>query len=75
MPKHKRFTLARNGTPEAVLLSADDLEGLEPTLEMLADADRSLPSPSRWPSATAAPPTIDIATVRQQVRQPPAATG
>lgn len=37
--QHERFTLTRNGTPEAVLLSVDDLEGLETTLEVLADAD------------------------------------
>ncbi len=35
--QHERFTLTRNGTPEAVLLSVDDLEGLETTLEILAD--------------------------------------
>ncbi len=36
--QHERFTLTRNGTPEAVLLSVDDLEGLEITVETLADA-------------------------------------
>lgn len=36
--QHERFTLTRNGTPEAVLLSVDDLEGLEATLEVLADS-------------------------------------
>lgn len=34
---HERFTLTRNGRAEAVLLSVDDLEGLELTLEVLAD--------------------------------------
>ena len=37
--EHERFTLTRNGRPEAVLLSVDDLEGLELTLEILADQD------------------------------------
>jgi len=37
--QHERFTLTRNGTPEAVLLSVDDLEGMEMTLEVLADQD------------------------------------
>jgi antitoxin YefM len=37
--QHERFTLTRNGRPEAVLLSVDDLEGLELTLEILADQD------------------------------------
>ncbi len=35
--QHERFTLTRNGVAEAVLLSVDDLEGLETTLEVLAD--------------------------------------
>src|SRR6516225_8167965 len=37
--QHERITLTRNGEPEAVLLSVDDLEGLEMTLEILGDAD------------------------------------
>jgi prevent-host-death family protein len=36
--QHERITLTRNGEPEAVLLSVDDLEGLEMTLEVLGDA-------------------------------------
>lgn len=35
--QHERFTLTRNGEPEAVLLSVDDIEGLEMTLEILGD--------------------------------------
>lgn len=35
--QHERITLTRNGEPEAVLLSVDDLEGLEMTLEILGD--------------------------------------
>lgn len=35
--QHERFTLTRNGRAEAVLLSVDDLEGLELTLEVLGD--------------------------------------
>jgi antitoxin YefM len=37
--QHERITLTRNGEPEAVLVSVDDLEGLELTLEVLADAE------------------------------------
>lgn len=37
--QHERFTLTRNGRAEAVLLSVDDLEGLELTLEILAEQD------------------------------------
>jgi antitoxin YefM len=34
---HDRITLTRNGRPAAVLLSPEDLEALEDTLELLAD--------------------------------------
>jgi len=37
--QHERITLTRNGEPEAVLLSVDDLEGLEMTLEILGDTE------------------------------------
>ena len=37
--QHERITLTRNGEPEAVLVSVDDLEGLEMTLEILGDGD------------------------------------
>ena len=37
--QHERITLTRNGEAEAVLLSVDDLEGLEMTLEILGDSD------------------------------------
>jgi antitoxin YefM len=37
--QHERITLTRNGEPEAVLMSVDDLESLELTLEILADAE------------------------------------
>jgi prevent-host-death family protein len=36
--QHERITLTRNGEPEAVLLSVDDLEGLEMSLEILGDS-------------------------------------
>ena len=34
--QHERVTLTRNGRPAAVLISPDDLEALEDTLELLA---------------------------------------
>lgn len=37
--QHERITLTRNGEAEAVLLSVDDLEGLEMTLEILGDSE------------------------------------
>jgi prevent-host-death family protein len=36
--QHERITLTRNGEAEAVLLSVEDLEGLEMTLEILSDS-------------------------------------
>lgn len=37
--RHERIVLTRNGRAEAVLLSVDDFEGLEMTLEILSDTD------------------------------------
>jgi antitoxin YefM len=37
--QHERIILTRNGEPEAALLSVDDLEGLEMTLDILGDAE------------------------------------
>lgn len=37
--QHDRVTLTRNGRPAAVLISPEDLEALEDTLELLADPD------------------------------------
>lgn len=34
---HERVTLTRNGRPAAVLISPEDLEALEDTLELLSD--------------------------------------
>ncbi len=35
--EHERFVLTRNGRPAAVLLSPDELESLEETVEILRD--------------------------------------
>jgi prevent-host-death family protein len=62
--QHERITLTRNGVAEAVLLSVDDLEGLEMSLEILGDRDsvvrisESLAAMGRGESGT------DLATVR-----------
>jgi prevent-host-death family protein len=36
---HERVVLTRNGTPAAVILSPEDLEALEDTLDLLSDPD------------------------------------
>jgi len=50
--QHERITVTRNGRPAAVLMSAEELEALEDTLELLSD-----------PSALA-----EIAEARLEVR-------
>lgn len=35
--RHERITLTRNGRPAAVLISPEDLEAIEDTLEILSD--------------------------------------
>jgi prevent-host-death family protein len=61
---HERITLTRNGEAEAVLLSVDDLEGLEMTLEILGDT----PAVARITESLAAlgrgEEGVDLATVR-----------
>ena len=37
--QHERITVTRNGEAQFVLVSVDDLEGLEITLEVLSDAE------------------------------------
>jgi prevent-host-death family protein len=36
---HQRVVITRNGKPAAVLISPDDLEGLEETLDILSDKE------------------------------------
>ena len=53
---HDRITVTRNGRPAAVLISPDELESLEETLDLL-------PNPVRWPSsATRRPPSRPVTT-------------
>lgn len=35
--EHERVTITKNGSPAAVLISADDLESIEETLAVLSD--------------------------------------
>jgi antitoxin YefM len=37
--EHERVVVTRNGRPAAVLVSPDDLDSLEETLELLSDSD------------------------------------
>ena len=66
--QHERFTLTRNGTPEAVLLSVDDLDGLELTLEVLADAESVAAIAEALGELERGVPGADPAQVRAQRR-------
>ena len=65
--QHERIILTRNGEPEAVLLSVDDLEGLEMTLEMLADTHAVARISESLAALGRGEPGADIATVRQDL--------
>jgi len=62
--QHERITLTRNGEPEAVLLSVDDLEGLEMTLEILGDSDAAGRISESLAALGRGEPGADLATVR-----------
>ena len=65
--QHERITLTRNGEAEAVLLSVDDLEGLEMTLEILGDSDAVARISESLASLGRGEPGADLATVRQDL--------
>src|SRR5262249_31743683 len=63
--QHERITLTRNGEPEAVLLSVDDLEGLEMTLEILGDTEAVARISESLAGLGRGEPGAGMATVRQ----------
>ena len=65
--QHERITLTRNGEPEAVLMSIDDLDGLEITLEALADADASGRIVEALDALNAGDTGVDLETVRRDL--------
>lgn len=62
--QHERITLTRNGEPEAVLLSVDDLEGLEMTLDILGDSDAAARISESLAALSRGDDGVDLATVR-----------
>ncbi|MBA3250061.1 MAG: type II toxin-antitoxin system Phd/YefM family antitoxin [Geodermatophilaceae bacterium] len=62
--QHERITLTRNGEPEAVLLSIDDLEGLEMTLEILGDTAVVERIEDSLAAIARGEPGVDLATAR-----------
>jgi antitoxin YefM len=62
--QHERITLTRNGEPEAVLVSVDDLEGLEMTLEILGDSEAVARISESLAAIGRGERGVDLATVR-----------
>lgn len=65
--QHERITLTRNGEAEAVLLSVDDLEGLEMTLEILGDSAAAARVAQSLAALECGEPGADLHTVRQDL--------
>ena len=65
--QHERITLTRYGEPEAVLLSVDDLEGMEMTLEIVGDTDAVARISESLAGLGRGEPGADTATVRQDL--------
>ena len=63
--RHERITLTRNGEAEAVLLSVDDLEGLEMTLEILGDSEPVARISDSLAALSRGEAGADLATVRR----------
>jgi prevent-host-death family protein len=62
--QHERVTLTRNGEPEVVMLSIDDLEGLEMTLELLSDSAAVTRIAEGLDALSRGEDGVDLATVR-----------
>jgi prevent-host-death family protein len=65
--QHERITLTRNGEPEAVLVSVEDLEGMEMTLEILADEGAVARIGESLAALGRGETGADLATVRQDL--------
>jgi prevent-host-death family protein len=62
--QHERIALTRNGEAEAVLLSVDDLEGLEMTLEILGDTEAAARISESLAALNDGDTGVDLTTVR-----------
>lgn len=67
---HERVTITRNGRPAAVLISPEDLEALEETLDVLSDpvAMRRL---QEGEAAVAAGEVLDETELHRLMHKPP----
>ena len=73
--QHERYTLTDDGQPRAVLLSIDELESLEATLEVLGDAESVASIAESLAERARGEQPTDLETVRQEflARTAPAA--
>jgi antitoxin YefM len=65
--QHERIALTRNGEVEAVLLSVDDLDGLEMTLEILSDTEGTVRISESLAALGRGESGADLAAVRQDL--------
>jgi antitoxin YefM len=65
--QHERITLTRNGQAEAILLSVDDLEGMEMTLEILGDSHAAARISDSLSALSRGEAGADLATVQQDL--------
>jgi antitoxin YefM len=65
--QHERITLTRNGQAEAILLSVDDLEGMEMTLEILGDSHAAARISESLAELGRGETGADLDTVRQDL--------
>jgi len=63
---HERVTITRNGRPAAVLISPEDLEALEETLDVLSDP-AAIEQLRQGEAAVAAGDVLDEAGLRELV--------
>ena len=73
--QHERIILTRNGEAEAVLLSVDDLDGLEMTLESLGDSGSVARISDSLAALGRGEPGADLATFRQDLARRRSAGG
>jgi prevent-host-death family protein len=73
--RHERFALTRNGSTEAVLLAAEDLEALELTLEILSDDASVAAIAEAMAEREHVESPADIDTVREELRRRVTSTG
>jgi PHD/YefM family antitoxin component YafN of YafNO toxin-antitoxin module len=73
--QHERFALTCNGSTEAVLLSADDLEALELTLDVLSDEASVASIAEAMAERDRGEPGDDVDTVREDLQRRVASAG